>query len=93
MLARIFRFFVVRYAGAGRATVLLGGFDLARKTVRRQPLVEELRLRPGETYVVEHLGINHKDQIGQLERERKAARRADRAARKAARKAARRRAS
>ena len=88
MLARIFRFFVVRYAGAGRAAVLLGGLDVARKTVRRQPVVEELRLRPGETYVVEHLPISHKDQIANLERERKEAKRADRVARKAARRRA-----
>lgn len=89
MLGRLARLLLVRYAGGpARAALYLTAYNKARKVLRPEPVVESLRVRPGETWVVEHLEISHKDQIKQLEREEKRARRERKAARKAARRTA-----
>jgi hypothetical protein len=84
MLTRLLRLVLVRYAGGpARAALYLSAVSTARRLIKPKPVIESLRVRPGEVYVVEHLGISHKDQIEQLKREEKEARRARRAARKA----------
>jgi hypothetical protein len=89
MLNRLVRLLLIRYAGGpARAALYLGGLSAARRILQPKPLVESLRVRPGERYVVEHLSISHKDQIRQFKREEKEARRARKTARKAARRTA-----
>ena len=86
MLARLARLLLIRYAGGpARAGLYLGGLSAVRRLLKHDPVVESVRVRPGEQWVIEHLDINHKDQIKQLHREEK---RAKRAARKAGRRTA-----
>lgn len=89
MLARLARLLLIRYAGGpARAALYSSGLSALRRIVKHDPVVESVRVRPGEHWVIEHLEISHKDQIKQLHREEKRAKRERKAARKAGRRTA-----
>jgi hypothetical protein len=89
MLARVARLLVLRFAGSpARAALYLSGFTALRRVLGAKPVVESVRVRPGERFVIEHLDVSHARQIKQLKHEEKQARRARRAARKAGRRTA-----
>lgn len=86
MVARLFSWLLVRYAGSpGRAALYLAVVSALRRRLRRREVVVTERLRPGEALVVEHLRISHRRQARQLKQQARAARAAERAARRAGR--------
>jgi hypothetical protein len=57
-------------------TLALFALRRMRQTVGRQPVVETLSVKPGQTITVEGLQVSHQHQIKQTRREKRAARKA-----------------
>lgn len=77
MLTRLFKFAVARgIGGPGRSWVYASGFmTLLRFAIRatgRRGVSERLSTKPGDTIVIEHLEITHKQQMKQIRAQKKA---------------------
>ena len=55
------------FGGAGRswlvASAVILAFQVVRSVVGRRPVVEKISIRPGDSYLIEHLGVTHGQQL------------------------------
>lgn len=85
MLRRLMVWGVRSYVGGPAkswvfTSVALMGLRLIRKVTGRRELVELSSIKPGETIIIEHLDISHKQQMKQMKKAKRQSRRARRQA-------------
>lgn len=81
MLASLVRLLARQYFGGSRRGLLMAslvtiGFTRLRSVLGRREVVDMSNIKPGETIVIEHLPISHKEQIKQFKRDERRAKKA-----------------